>query len=86
MKGKEQMSVNTQDMEVVHRVLRRESRLPAELVAAVAPGDAARAEVIADHFRVHRPGPHSHHQGEDELLWPPLLSRVDLESEIEQPA
>lgn len=37
------MSVNTQDMEIVHRVLHRESRLLVELVAAVAPGDTARA-------------------------------------------
>jgi hypothetical protein len=32
------MSVNTQEMEIVHRVFRRESRLLVELVAAVAPG------------------------------------------------
>ncbi|MFD8559970.1 hemerythrin domain-containing protein [Streptosporangium canum] len=76
------MSVDTQDMEIVHRVLRRESRLLVELVAAVAPGDTARAKVIADHFRVYRLGLHNHHEGEDELLWPPLLSRVDLEADI----
>ncbi|MFI6182806.1 hemerythrin domain-containing protein [Nonomuraea sp. NPDC051191] len=76
------MSVNTQDMEIVHRVLRRESRLLVELVAAVAPGDTARAKVIAGHFRVYRLGLHNHHEGEDELLWPPLLSRVDLEADI----
>lgn len=76
------MSVNTRDMEIVHRVLRRESRLLVELVAAVAPGDTARAKVIADHFRVYRVGLHNHHEGEDELLWPPLLSRVDLEADI----
>ncbi|MFI7444989.1 hemerythrin domain-containing protein [Nonomuraea indica] len=76
------MSVNTQDMEIVHRVLRRESRLLMELVAAVTPGDTARAKVIADHFRVYRLGLRNHHEGEDELLWPPLLSRVDLEADI----
>ncbi|GAA4602391.1 hypothetical protein GCM10023195_07220 [Actinoallomurus liliacearum] len=76
------MSVNTQDMEIVHRVFRRESRLLVELVAAVTPGDTARATVIADHFRDYRLGLHHHHEGEDELLWPPLLSRVDLEADI----
>ncbi|MGC5016295.1 hemerythrin domain-containing protein [Streptosporangium sp. DT93] len=76
------MSVDTQDMEIVHRVLRRESRLLTELVAAVVPGDTARARVIAGHFRVYRTGLHNHHEGEDELLWPPLLSRVDLEADI----
>jgi hemerythrin-like domain-containing protein len=82
MKGQEQMSVNTQDMEIVHRAFRRESRLLMELVAAVAPGDTARAKVIADHFRDYRLGLKNHHEGEDELLWPPLLSRVDLEADI----
>nr|WTB31868.1 hemerythrin domain-containing protein [Streptomyces sp. NBC_00830] len=72
------MSVNTQDMVIVHRALRRESRLLTEFVAAVTPGDTARAKVIAGHFRIYRLGLHNHHEGEDELLWPPLLSRVDL--------
>jgi hypothetical protein len=76
--GREQMSVNTQDMEIIHR----ESRLLVEFVAAVAPGDTARAKVIADHFRVYRLGLHNHHEGEDELLWPPMLSRVDLGADI----
>ncbi len=76
------MSVNTQEMEIVHRVFRRESRLLMELVAAVAPGDTRRAKVIADHFADYRLGLKNHHEGEDELLWPPLLARVDLESEI----
>lgn len=76
------MSVDTQDMEIVHRAFRRESRLLIELVSAVAPGDTARAKVIADHFRDYRLGLKNHHEGEDELLWPPLLSRVDLEADI----
>ncbi|BCJ37279.1 hypothetical protein Athai_47820 [Actinocatenispora thailandica] len=76
------MTVNTQDMEIVHRAFRRESRLLIELVSAVAPGDTARARVLADHFRDYRLGLHNHSEGEDELLWPPLLSRVDLEAEV----
>ncbi|NIH80967.1 hemerythrin domain-containing protein [Amycolatopsis viridis] len=76
------MPVNTQEMEIVHRAFRRESRLLPELVAAVAPGDTARAKVIADHFRDYRLGLKNHHEGEDELLWPPLLSRVDLEADV----
>jgi hemerythrin-like domain-containing protein len=76
------MSVNTKDMVIVHRGLRRESRLLIELVAAVAPGDTTRAAVIADHFRIYRLGLKNHHEGEDELLWPPLLARVDLGAEI----
>ncbi|MGK5558483.1 hemerythrin domain-containing protein [Actinomadura kijaniata] len=76
------MSVDTGDMEIVHRAFRRESRLLIELVAAVAPGDTARARVVAGHFRDYRLGLHNHHQGEDELLWPPLLARVDWQADI----
>ncbi|CCF63585.1 hemerythrin domain-containing protein [Nocardia cyriacigeorgica] len=76
------MSINTDDMKIVHRAFRRESRLLIELVAAVAPGDIARATVIAGHFRDYRLGLKNHHEGEDELLWPPLLARVDLGTEV----
>ncbi|GHF30515.1 hypothetical protein GCM10018790_05100 [Kitasatospora xanthocidica] len=73
---------NTREMVVVHRGLRRESRLLVELVAAVAPGDTARARVLADHFRDYRLGLTNHHHGEDAFLWPPLLARVDLEADL----
>ncbi|MFI6980333.1 hemerythrin domain-containing protein [Embleya sp. NPDC050154] len=73
---------DTRDMVIVHRGLRRESRLLVELVGAVEPGDTARAKVLADHFDLYRLGLHGHHTGEDELLWPPLLARVDLEAEL----
>ncbi|WP_406288725.1 hemerythrin domain-containing protein [Embleya sp. NBC_00896] len=75
-------AIDTHGMVVVHRGLRRESRLLAELIAAVEPGDTARAKVLAEHFALYRTGLDGHHHGEDELLWPPLLSRVDLEAEI----
>ncbi|MGC0418831.1 hemerythrin domain-containing protein [Embleya sp. AB8] len=73
---------DTREMVIVHRGLRRESRLLVELVAAVRPGDTARAGVLADHFGLYRLGLHGHHTGEDELLWPPLLARVDLEADL----
>jgi len=76
------MGVDTQNMEIVHRGLRRESRLLIELVAGVTPGGTARAEMIANHFRIYRLGLQNHHEGEDELLWPPLLARVDLGTDI----
>ncbi|MFG6201343.1 hemerythrin domain-containing protein [Nonomuraea sp. JJY05] len=79
MKGRNEMSVDTQDMEIVHRAFRRESRLLMELVAAVAPGDTARAKVIADHFRDYRLGLKNHHEGEDELLWPPWEAAAGAE-------
>jgi hemerythrin-like domain-containing protein len=53
-----------------------------ELISAVAPGDTARAKVLARFLRDYRLGLHNHHEGEDELLWPPLLARVDLEADL----
>ncbi|WP_235618782.1 hemerythrin domain-containing protein [Embleya scabrispora] len=77
-----QAGFDTREMAVIHRGLRRESRLLIELIGAVEPGDTARAKVLAEHFDLYRLGLHGHHTGEDELLWPPLLARVDLEAEL----
>jgi hemerythrin-like domain-containing protein len=73
---------DTHDMYVVHRVFRRESALMPRLVRAVRPGDTARARRVAEHFRGYALGLHHHHTGEDELIWPLLLARVDLEAEL----
>jgi hemerythrin-like domain-containing protein len=76
------MSPDTHDMIVVHRVFRRESRLLPDLVAAVRPGDVARARTLAGHVRDYRLGLHEHHTGEDELVWPLLLARIDLDADL----
>ncbi|MBO3750372.1 hemerythrin domain-containing protein [Streptosporangiaceae bacterium NEAU-GS5] len=73
---------DTHDMVVVHRVFRRESRLLGELVTAVRPGDTARAEILAAHYRDYATALHHHHTAEDELVWPKLLARVDLEADL----
>lgn len=73
---------DAQEMVIVHRALRREIRLLGEMIAAVAPGDVKRAAVLAEHFADVRTGLVNHHEGEDELLWPPMLSRVGLEREV----
>jgi hemerythrin-like domain-containing protein len=73
---------DAQEMVVVHRALRREIRLLEELIAAVAPGDVKRSAVLASHFADIRTGLTNHHQGEDELLWPPMLTRVGPERDI----
>ncbi|MGR7003172.1 hemerythrin domain-containing protein [Yinghuangia aomiensis] len=48
---RETPEIDTHGMVVIHRGLRRESRLLTELIAAVAPGDTARTAVLADHLR-----------------------------------
>jgi hemerythrin-like domain-containing protein len=70
------------DMVVAHRVFRRELRLLPQLVREVAPGDTARAAVLADHGRLILKGLHLHHTSEDELLWPKLLERCTPDAEL----
>jgi len=64
------------DMVVVHRAFRREFTLLPGLVRDVAPGDVARAAVLAGHARLCLAGLHLHHTSEDELLWPLLERRA----------
>jgi iron-sulfur cluster repair protein YtfE (RIC family) len=67
--------IDVHDMVVAHRAFRREFRLLPPLVRAVAPGDTARAAVLAGHGRMLLTGLHLHHTSEDLLLWPKLLER-----------
>lgn len=66
---------DARDMFVVHKMFRREFRLMPDLVRAVAPGDAARAAVVADHVALINEGLAAHHQGEDDHIWPHLRER-----------
>ncbi len=47
---------DTRDMLMVHRVFRRECRLMPDLIRAVPAGDAARAQILADHCAARRRG------------------------------
>ena len=73
---------DTHEMFVIHRVFRRESALMPRLIQAVPDGDTARAQVLADACADYQLGLHLHHTGEDELVWPLLLARVDLEADM----
>ncbi len=77
-----QTLTDVHDMVVVHRVFRRELRLIPPLVREVAPGDTARAGVLAAHARLVLTGLHGHHTSEDELLWPKLLDRCTPDAEL----
>ncbi|MFD8996555.1 hemerythrin domain-containing protein [Streptomyces abikoensis] len=71
----------TREMAMVHQVFRRESRLLPELVQEVRPADTARSRILAEHWRLYSVGLHTHHTGEDEMLWPVLLPHLDLDAE-----
>ena len=72
---------DTREMIVVHRVFRPEIDPLARMVRAVPAGNTARARHIAGHFADYQLGLHHHHTGEDDLVWPLLLARVDLEAD-----
>ncbi|HEY3737364.1 MAG TPA: hemerythrin domain-containing protein [Jatrophihabitans sp.] len=75
------MSLDTFEMPMIHRVLRRElGRLPA--LVRGASGDPARAAQIAYHATETLDFLHVHHHGEDELLWPVLKPRVPQAAEL----
>lgn len=67
---------DTYDMVVVHRVFERELALLPGLVRAAAPGDTARAALLASHYRVVADLLHHHGVGEDDLIWPLVIERA----------
>ena len=69
-------------MVVIHRAFRRESRLLGELIAAVPDGDTERAAILGRHLAWYEAGLTNHHHGEDELLWPLLRQRAEVDAEI----
>lgn len=73
---------DTHEMVVIHRVFRREFRLLPDLVEAVAAGDTNRAAVLVGHAEDVTSALHHHHHSEDELLWPRLLQRASVHTEL----
>ncbi|MFF3563610.1 hemerythrin domain-containing protein [Streptomyces sp. NPDC002574] len=71
---------DTRDMYMAHRALRREFRLLPDLIWSVAPGDIGRAEVVGAHAVLLCRILHTHHEGEDLLLWPKLVERGGAEA------
>lgn len=73
--------INTDDMLLIHRVLRREiGQLPRLFRAAA--GNVQRAKVVAAHAREMLDFLHVHHEGEDELLYPLLRERATLDGAL----
>lgn len=71
-------TVDIRDMLVVHTALLREFRLAPAAVRRVPP-DRRSVRRLDDHLTLLCDLMHHHHEGEDELLWPVLRSRVDAE-------
>lgn len=73
--------VDTHEMVLIHRVIRREfSQLPRLLRSAA--DDRARSKVVGAHAREMSNFLHTHHTGEDELLFPLLRQRAELDPEL----
>jgi iron-sulfur cluster repair protein YtfE (RIC family) len=68
--------IDTVEMVIVHRMFRRELRNAPELIGSVEAADTKRSALIADHLGYILAGLHHHHAAEDDLLWPPLHTRV----------
>jgi hemerythrin-like domain-containing protein len=66
---------DSRDMIVVHRMFRRQFASIPGLVHGVAAGNTAGAAVVADHVEWMVRFLHSHHEGEDMMVWPRLLER-----------
>ncbi|WP_405863470.1 hemerythrin domain-containing protein [Streptomyces sp. NBC_00005] len=73
--------VDTHEMVLIHRVLRREFGLLPRLFRSAAD-DRARSKLIGAHAREMLDFLHTHHTGEDELLFPLLRERVTLDPEL----
>jgi hemerythrin-like domain-containing protein len=74
-------SVDTHEMVLIHRVIRREiGQLPTLFRAAA--NDRARSKIISAHTHEMLDFLHTHHTGEDELLFPLLRERAQLDPEL----
>jgi hypothetical protein len=67
---------NTSDMVLIHKVFRQGFRDAPGLVRGVADGDRKRVEIVAPHVLKLAASLHSHHHGEDLLLWDTLEQRA----------
>jgi hemerythrin-like domain-containing protein len=73
--------IDTNEMLLIHRVLRREVGALPELIRG-ANNDPARARIVGPHAVEMLDFLHVHHSGEDELLWPVLRPRVAVEGDL----
>jgi hemerythrin-like domain-containing protein len=70
---------DSRDMFVIHDMFRREFTAIPDLVREVPDGDRSKVAIIADHVTWMVRFLHTHHEGEDLLVWPKLLDRAPAE-------
>src|SRR5215468_3735283 len=68
--------IDVRDMAIVHRLFRQAYDEAARLVRAGPTPSPGRVTFLADHIDLVLGGLHSHHQDEDELLYPKLIERA----------
>ena len=68
--------IEVRDMAIVHRLFRQAYDEAARLVRAGPTPSPGRVTFLADHIDLVLGGLHSHHQDEDELLYPKLIERI----------
>jgi hemerythrin-like domain-containing protein len=79
--SKTQVMADSRDMIVIHDMFRREFAAIPDLVSEVAAGDRAQVAIVADHVEWMVTFLHTHHEGEDMLVWPRLIERCPTETE-----
>ena len=73
---------DTAEMVFVHNCFRQQFGALPGLVQAVPDGDTDRAGVIVEFLAELTTSLHHHHEGEDELMWPLLLEKAPMDSEL----
>jgi hemerythrin-like domain-containing protein len=68
------------EMYLVHTMLRREFSLLPDLIRSADRNDAKRRALIGAHAQFVFQILHTHHEGEDLVLWPLLLERAEAEA------
>ena len=71
--------INTHDMLLIHRLIRRELGLLPGMIRR-AGGNPPRAQRVARHVSEMTDFLHDHHDGEDTFLWPVLRTSPDLDT------
>jgi hemerythrin-like domain-containing protein len=79
--SKTQPMADSRDMIVIHDMFRREFKAIPDLVSQVPEGDVAQVAIVAGHVEWMVTFLHTHHEGEDLLVWPRLLERIPGETD-----